>query len=74
MRRLGRVLPPPLARLPAGRAVGLNGPGAAEQRALAMLQSDRLVAEGCDPASPLVPMEREALIRSYTALCAALAR
>ena len=55
-------------------AVGLNGPGAAEQRALAMLQSDRLVAEGCDPASPLVPMEREALIRSYTALCAALAR
>jgi hypothetical protein len=35
---------------------------------------NRWVAEGCDPASPLVPMEREALIRSYTALHAALAR
>jgi hypothetical protein len=35
---------------------------------------NRWVPEGCDPASPLVPMEREALIRSYTALHAALAR
>jgi hypothetical protein len=41
---------------------------AAEQRALAMLHSDRWVAEGGDPSSVLVAEEREALIRSYRAL------
>jgi hypothetical protein len=47
---------------------------AAEQRALAMRHSDRWVAEGCDPKSPLVREEREALVRSYAALLAAVHR
>ena len=47
---------------------------AAEQRALAMRHSDRWVAEGCDPSSPLVPEERAALVRSYAALLAAVHR
>ena len=47
---------------------------AAEQRALAMRHSDRWVQEGCDLASPLVAEEREALVRSYAALLAAVHR
>jgi hypothetical protein len=47
---------------------------AARERALAMRHSDRWVAEGCDPASPLVPEERAALVRSYAALLAAVHR
>jgi hypothetical protein len=45
---------------------------AAKQRALAMVQSDRWVAEGCDPASPLIAEERAALVRSYERLLAAV--
>jgi hypothetical protein len=47
---------------------------AAEQRALAMARSDRWVDEGRDPASPLIGKERDALIRSYEALLAAVRR
>jgi hypothetical protein len=45
---------------------------AAEQRALAMLHSDRWVEEGRDPASPLIAEERAALIRSYQQLLGAV--
>jgi hypothetical protein len=45
---------------------------AAEQRALAMDHSDRWVAEGCDPGSPLIDRERAALVRSYAGLLAAI--
>lgn len=45
---------------------------AARERALAMLHSDRWVAEGCDPRSALIAKERAALIRSYSALLAAV--
>jgi len=45
---------------------------AAEQRALAMRLSDQWVSEGCEMASPLVPQERAALVRSYAALLAAV--
>jgi hypothetical protein len=48
--------------------------GAAQQRALAMRHSDRWVQEGCDRASPLVREERQALVRSYAALLAAVHR
>jgi hypothetical protein len=47
---------------------------AARERALAMVDSDRWVAQGCDPASPLVISERRALVRSYAALLAAVHR
>ncbi|MEA2256459.1 MAG: hypothetical protein QOG35_2504 [Solirubrobacteraceae bacterium] len=47
---------------------------AAEQRAVAMRHSDRWVAEGCRLDSALVPQEREALVRSYAALLAAVHR
>ena len=47
---------------------------AARERALAMRHSDRWVQEGCDLASPLVHEEREALVRSYAALLAAVHR
>jgi hypothetical protein len=47
---------------------------AAEQRALAMRYSDRWVEEGCDIDSPLIPREREALVRSYAALLAGVYR
>ena len=54
------------------------GPGevraAAEQRALAMRHSDRWVAEGRNLASPLIAQKREALVRSYAALLAAVHR
>jgi hypothetical protein len=47
---------------------------AAEQRAVAMRYSDQWVAEGCDLASPLIPQERAALVRSYAGLLAAVHR
>jgi hypothetical protein len=45
---------------------------ASEQRALAMRHSDRWVSEGCRQGSPLIDQERDALVRSYTALLAAV--
>jgi hypothetical protein len=45
---------------------------AAEQRALAMRQSDEWVAQGCDLSSPLVDQECAALVRSYASLLAAV--
>lgn len=47
---------------------------AAEQRALAMRDSDLWVREGCDSASPLIEQERAALVRSYAGLLAAVHR
>ena len=47
---------------------------AAEHRARAMDISDRWVAEGCALDSPLLPVERAELIRSYAALLAAVHR
>jgi hypothetical protein len=47
---------------------------AGRERALAMRYSDRWVDEGCDLASPLVALERAALVRSYAALLAAVHR
>jgi hypothetical protein len=47
---------------------------AAEQRALAMEISDRWVAEGRDPLSPLIDEERTALIRSYAGLLSSVHR
>jgi len=47
---------------------------AAEQRALAMRHSDAWVAAGCPAASALVEQERAALVRSYSALLAAVHR
>jgi hypothetical protein len=47
---------------------------AAEQRMLAMRYSDQWVAEGCDAASPLIALERAALVRSYAGLLAAVHR
>jgi hypothetical protein len=47
---------------------------AAEQRALAMRYSDRWVDEGRDVDSPLIPLEREALVRSYAGLLTAVYR
>ena len=37
-----------------------------------MRHSDRWVREGCRPDSPLIEQEREALVRSYSALLAAV--
>jgi len=45
---------------------------ASEQRALAMRHSDLWVSEGCEADSPLIELEREALVRSYSALLAAV--
>jgi hypothetical protein len=47
---------------------------AGQERAAAMLRSDRWVDQGRDPASPLIAEEREALVRSYEALRDAVAR
>ncbi len=47
---------------------------AAEQRAQAMEYSDQWVREGCDLPSPLVALERAALVRSYAGLLAAVHR
>jgi hypothetical protein len=45
---------------------------AARERAVAMDHSDRWVKEGCDLASPLIELERAALIRSYAGLLSAV--
>jgi hypothetical protein len=45
---------------------------AAVERARAMGLSDRWVREGCQPDSPLLPLEHAALVRSYAALLAAV--
>jgi hypothetical protein len=45
---------------------------AAVERARAMDLSDQWVREGCPPDSPLLPLERAALVRSYAALLAAV--
>jgi hypothetical protein len=45
---------------------------AARERARAMVHSDRWVADGCDPSSPLIGDERAALVRSYESLLAAV--
>jgi hypothetical protein len=45
---------------------------AARERALAMDHSDHWVQEGCDLTSPLIELERAALIRSYAALLGAV--
>ncbi len=47
---------------------------AAELRAEAMRISDRWVAEGCDPASPAIAAERDALIKGYASLRTAVTR
>jgi len=43
---------------------------AAVERARAMDLSDQWVREGCQPDSPLLPLEHAALVRSYAALLA----
>jgi hypothetical protein len=45
---------------------------AAQHRARAMDLSDQWVAGGCQPGSPLLPLEHAALVRSYAALLAAV--
>ncbi len=45
---------------------------AAAHRAQAMDLSDQWVQEGCQPNSPLLPLEHAALVRAYAALLAAV--
>jgi hypothetical protein len=45
---------------------------AAVHRARAMDLSDQWIEEGCQPDSPLLPLERAALVRAYAALLAAV--
>ena len=45
---------------------------AAVHRAAAMELSDQWIKEGCQPDSPLLPLEHAALVRSYSALLAAV--
>jgi diacylglycerol kinase family enzyme len=45
---------------------------AAAHRVRAMDLSDQWVREGCRPDSPLLPLERAALVRAYAALLAAV--
>ncbi len=45
---------------------------AAVHRAKAMDLSDQWVEQGCQPDSPLLPLEHAALVRSYSALLAAV--
>ena len=45
---------------------------AAVHRTAAMALSDRWVEQGCHPDSPLLPLEHAALVRSYSALLAAV--
>jgi hypothetical protein len=45
---------------------------AAVHRARAMRLSDQWVKEGCQPGSPLLPLEHAALVRAYSALLAAV--
>jgi hypothetical protein len=47
---------------------------AAMHRVQAMDLSDQWVREGCLPGSPLLPLERAALVRAYAALLAAVHR
>jgi hypothetical protein len=47
---------------------------AAVHRARAMDLSDQWVNEGCQPDSPLLPLEHAALVRAYAALLAAVHR
>jgi hypothetical protein len=47
---------------------------AAVHRARAMDLSDQWVKEGCEPDSPLLPLEHAALVRAYAALLAAVHR
>ena len=47
---------------------------AAVHRVRAMDLSDQWVREGCLPGSPLLPLERAALVRAYAALLAAVHR
>jgi hypothetical protein len=47
---------------------------AAQERALAMRYSDEWVEAGCALSSPLIGLERAALVRSYAALLAAVHR
>jgi hypothetical protein len=44
----------------------------AAHRARAMDLSDQWVREGCQPDSPLLPLEHAALVRAYAALLAAV--
>ena len=45
---------------------------AAVHRARAMELSDQWIREGCQPGSPLLPLEHAALVRAYAALLAAV--
>jgi hypothetical protein len=45
---------------------------AALHRARAMDLSDQWVNQGCQPDSPLLPLERASLVRGYAALLAAV--
>ena len=45
---------------------------AAVHRARAMELSDQWVEQGCQPGSPLLPLEHAALVRAYAALLAAV--
>jgi hypothetical protein len=45
---------------------------AAVHRARAMVLSDQWIREGCQPDSPLLPLEHAALVRCYAALLAAV--
>ena len=47
---------------------------AAVHRVQAMDLSDQWVREGCLPNSPLLPLERAALVRAYATLLAAVHR
>jgi hypothetical protein len=47
---------------------------AAVHRARAMDLSDQWIKEGCEPDSPLLPLEHAALVRAYAALLAAVHR
>ena len=47
-----------------------SGRGRAPGRAMDL--SDQWIAEGCEPDSPLLPLEHAALVRCYAALLAAV--
>jgi hypothetical protein len=47
---------------------------AAVHRARAMDLSDQWVKEGCEPDSPLLPLEHAALVRAHAAMLAAVHR
>ena len=83
--RAGRVLPknPPRSEVPIvqpvtrlycylfGETEAVVRP-AVVHRVQAMNLSDQWVREGCQPDSPLLPLERAALVRAYAALLAAV--